>query len=236
MKRLAFGLLFALSATAQAGVSLVAETPDAAPTSSAGPATPAPTLAAQPGKPLEKPFDKANESDTVTIDAEADPHCDFNPPHAALIAARYPDYHADRAGSDDRNRSPGDLIETATLADGTRVRVLSYGCVDSFGHTFTFTYAKPAHAAKELAFWAQQAHTTLAALALSEHVIGLKDLNEFLARAGTLKRHGNKIVQCQNGTQPADDTCDWYSHGGIALGVERRGETIEVTLGVDYSG
>lgn len=172
--------------------------------------------------------------DEPPADPSADPRCDFAPPAAALVAARYADYLAVR--NTDPSREPQELVESATLADGTRVRVLSHACVDSFGNDFEFTFGKPKHGAGDLAFWAKQTRATLDALALSEHVIGVKDLHEFLARATTLKRRGHSIRQCRDGTQPAGGECNWSSRGSLSLRVEDRGAAIQVTFGADYSG
>jgi len=239
MRRLAltFVAFSALAASAHAGVSLVAEAPDAA-SSSAGPAATSPDAATQ-GKslaqPLDKPFDDPHKADNVTIDAVDDPRCDFKPPAPALIAARYADYRAER-NRDDTKGSPGDLTETATLGDGTRVRVLSYGCVDSTGHTFEFTYAKSQHAAKDVAYWAAQARTTLDTLALADNVYGAQELQAWLAHAAALKVQDHKIVQCHDKTQPPDNSCNWNSGGEFSLAIEARRDTIVVTVGVDYSG
>lgn len=235
MRRLPFAaaVLLAFSAAAQAGVSLVAESPEAAP-GTASPSVDPPGAA--PRSKIENPFAKPTEpvAAEVEIDAHADPRCTFRPPAAALVAAHYPDYRAQRS-IDDPNRSPGDLTETATLADGTRLRVVSYGCVDSTGHTFEFTYARPQHAAKETAFWAAQAHRSFAALALHE-VPGAQQLGDWLVHAGTLKRRDDKIVQCHDKTQPPDNVCNWDSGGGFSLAIQARGDAIAVTVGVDYSG
>lgn len=235
---LAFGFaLTTLVAAAHAGVSLVSEPSDTMPSASATPesSTPPPAGAAAASGSPQQPSEKPSESDNATIDMAPDPRCDFNPPGATLIAARYADYRAVRH-RDDPNRSPGDLTETATLADGTRVRIESHGCVDSFGHDFVFRYAHPAHAAKDVVFWLQQARTTLDALALTDSPIGVDALRTWLTRAATLKHHGNKIVQCANTTQPADNDCDWRSGGGYSFAVEARDGAIEVTIGTDFSG
>ena len=222
MKHATLASAFALSALAaamsHAGVSPVTATADVV-----------------PGKPLDKPFDKPWQSDAVTIDAEPDPRCDFNPPAPALVGSRYADYHAVR-NRDDPNQSPGKLTESATLDDGTRLRVVSYGCVDSTGHTFESTYTNATHDAKDVAFWANQARATLASIGLGEQVYGVNELRDWLGRAGTLKRHGNKVVQCHDNTQPSDDTCDWQSGGSFSIAVEQHGTEVSVTIGVDYSG
>lgn len=178
----------------------------------------------------------ATQSENATqADPAADPRCNFDAPPAALVAARYADYRATR-NRDGVDQSPGDLTETATLADGTRVRVVSYGCVDSFGHDFSFTYDHTQHAAKETAFWTGQARMTLAGLALNGQVLGADELRDWLTHAARLKLRGGKIVQCRDKTQPPDNECAWRTGGSFSLAIEPHGDAIEVTLGVDYSG
>jgi hypothetical protein len=168
-------------------------------------------------------------------DPDVDPRCDFNPPKAALVAADYANYHVERNRGDE-SRSPQQLIETATLADGTRLTVISDACVDSFGRNFRFRFVRAARAAKDMAFWAATASKALSDLHMSDDAGNeVSELRDFLTRAPRLRRQGNRVVQCQDRTQPDDATCDWESHGSYMLKVERRKGWIEVEVSVDYS-
>jgi hypothetical protein len=166
---------------------------------------------------------------------DADPRCDFNPPSAVLVAADYADYHVKR--NHDESRPPQQLTETAALADGTRVTVVSDSCVDSFGREFRFRFAHASHASSDTAFWAATVSKVLSELHLDGDIGSeVSDLRDFLARAPKLHRHRNDVVQCHDKTQPEDGSCSWESHGSYRLSVERKGDGIEVDIGVEYSG
>ena len=170
------------------------------------------------------------------LDPDVDPRCDFGPPQPALVGADYADYHVARNRGDE-SKPPQQLTETATLADGTRLAVVSNSCVDSFGHEFRFTYAHAAHAAEDTAFWAAAASSAVVELHLSTGAGGeLTELRAFLERAPKLPRHGSRVEQCHDLTQPQTGGCSWESHGSYVLTIEHKGGATKVVVSVDHSG
>jgi hypothetical protein len=128
-------------------------------------------------------------------------------------------------------RKDDNATETAELAAGVRIEIVSSGCVDSSSRTYTLTYSGTAAPERTLAQWAGLAQRELDGLRYLE---GAKDqVRETVAFAGSVaaaERTGNKFIRCADDSVPPDGECSWNTGGTRAIEVRRAPGAVRVIL------
>lgn len=128
-------------------------------------------------------------------------------------------------------RDNDNATETAELATGVKIEIVSAGCVDSSARTYTLTYPAAALPERTLAQWADAVRRELDGLS---YIDGAKDsLHGTLAFAGSVAASpgtGDTLVRCADDSVPPDGECAWSTGGRQAIEIRRTRGAVEVIL------
>jgi hypothetical protein len=156
--------------------------------------------------------------------AATDDPCNFHASEPLLQRGVYEDHRYTERDNDN-------ATETARLAAGVKLKIVSVGCVDSSGRTYTLTYPAAALPDRTLAQWADVARHELDGLS---YLDGAKDsVRDTVAFAGSVaasQASGDKFVRCADDSTPPDGDCTWSTGGRHAIEVRRARGAIEVIL------
>lgn len=156
---------------------------------------------------------------------EADNGCELQAPTPVLLPHAYRGQHA----------VPGKentLLETATLADGTRLQIRHSACVD--GVAMQLTLLVPMKLADD-ASAIRLLRDTVLTLKWNGERAGVAQLLAFLTRApGLPVRKGARSV-CNDGSIADPGACSWESNGGFDLVIERSNSATRISVTASIS-
>lgn len=155
--------------------------------------------------------------------------CSFQAPRPILLP------HAYRGAAFVRkpdNRS----TEMATLGKGVRVEISQSQCADFLTKEITFVVPRGQSPRRDDKAWLAWAGAEIGRLKLAPTAGDLRELQQFLLRAGDLAEQDGARSQCRDGSSAPAGQCSWDSTGGYVFRVTRERGSVRISATEYISG